>query len=163
MERMVGDHPEPMVGPFGTREHDRRLARADDLDDLRQAAASALVEEPERLEACLGRAQEGEAVLFGPAVGLFMWQHDPVLVRLQAQGGDHVAPAAAVKSNLMHIHRRRVGGEDASHEPFLKGACRAVVVAARPPDPYDFLRRNPLVPSAPTPANTPIRTAYDQP
>src|SRR5260370_25086799 len=150
MERMVGDHPKPVVGPFGTREHDRRLARAHNLDERRQAAASALVEESEGIEACLGRAQEGEAVLFGPAVGLFMWQHDPVLVRLQAQGGDQVAPAAAVKSNLMHIHRRRVGGEDASHEPFLKGACRAAVVAAGPREAYYGAGRNRLVTCGPT-------------
>src|SRR5258708_8546286 len=61
----------------------------------------------------------------------------------------------------MHIHRRRVGGEDASHEPFLKGACRAVVVAARPREAYDVVGRKRLVTCDLTLGNDVIRRGYE--
>src|SRR5450759_4892412 len=106
MQRWVGDQPEPVLGPLRTGEDDRRVARDDDLGDLRAPALASLVKEPQRLETCFRSAEQREAVFLGPTMGPLVGQYDPVLVWLEPQSGDQVAPAPAVEPDLVHVHRR---------------------------------------------------------
>jgi len=68
----IRDDPEPVLGPLGTSEDHGRVALADNLDDLWEGAAAALVKEPERLQVGLRRPQQCQPVLLGAGMGALM-------------------------------------------------------------------------------------------
>jgi hypothetical protein len=78
-------------------------------------------------------------------MGALMRQDDPILVGLEPQRSDQVPPAIAVENNLMDVHRRRVGRENAFAQPFIEGLGGAVVFAARARQPDRVVWRKRLI------------------
>ncbi len=66
-----------------------------------------------------------------------VWQHHAVFIWLQAQGRDQVAAAPAVEGDLMDVHRRLVGLEDAIALPLFERRGGAPVIGAGPRDMND--------------------------
>ena len=84
VDRRVRDHPEPVGRVLGPCEADRRRPRGDPFEHLGDPAALALVQEPERFQADLRRAEQREAVFFRTWVSPLVRQHHLVGVGLQA-------------------------------------------------------------------------------
>ena len=105
VDHRIGDHPEPVAVPFGTREGHRRSPAGDPIQHRPDACLRSLVQKPQRLEADLGCPQQRQAIFLGTAVRALVRQHHLVRVRLEPQRGDQVAADAAVELDLVHVHR----------------------------------------------------------
>ena len=137
----VGDHPEPVHRLLRAREHKRRPALRDHLQDLSHTHVGSLVNEPEWLEGDVRCAQQRQSVLFRPAMGALVGQHDPVRIRHEAERRDQVQPPPSIELDLVDVHRLRVWLEDATVHPFFEGARRAGVVGTGPGQPDDVVWR----------------------
>ena len=142
VDRRIGDDPEPVSRVLGSGEADRRRPRRNPLEHLGDAAALAFVQEPERFQADLRRAKQGQAVFFRTLVRPLVRQHHLVGIGLQAQGGDQVPANTPIESHLMHVHRPRVRLEDPVVEPPLEIPRGTVVIRARPRQMHNVVLRH---------------------